>query len=715
MSSPNSSPALSSPSAGRWTGFSLSLIVMVCIGLIGLSGYVKYELDRTESNLTSPDFQLSPEQQSVDKIRRDLGYGGFLAIAQNFVATHDPAILPELKVHLKQANEGLEHLSSKTSAETRQDLQAILATFAAALQKAEKSTAVAAPPAPSVPEFTSTDLLPLYAALPVLDARIANAVASARLAEQNDLQEWATYLTIICWVSLIVASALAAGIFLVLRDRNSAPMRALAQSVKNMARGDMRTAIWGMERQDAIGELARSVDMARFHFSQLPDMSLMSEQGPVRIRFEGNTRSLFEAMMRVIARDSEVVHAQAGSLSEAVQKQQETLDHVIERVEAVLQNVEKRAVTGDHQVRQALLGMLGSAESLKNAQEHAADQLNRIIPFLQERTQSISEITQLTGKQVASALQSLQLTERTLKTTAAQSESTIQKFTTTADTLGERMFGAINLLQASGKVLAEISQGSKGRFDDVIERITKVISPAEKSTPFGAVDTDVAGRLEEAVSALETAHEKLQGLLAEQSETTRAHIDLLTTQSSSLLTQASASSQTLSAAADRLRDEQAKLAGLIETMGLASDAGEDGEARSVYDIKESFVGLEQRIGVLQSQMATLLLQTAQSEEKPEGEADQMRDHWYQMAAQIEATRSNLAQVIQQQADRVEAHFANLSKVAGVASVEHDFARDTQQQMEQQTLILNELVATLGLLDTHMQEIRSQVAAKQRAG
>jgi len=86
---------------------------------------------------------------------------------------------------------------------------------------------------------------------------------------------------------MIIASALAAGIYLTLRDRNSAPLRALSQSVKNMARGDMRTPIWGMERQDTLGELARAVDMARFQFSQLPDMAVMSDQGPVRLRFEG--------------------------------------------------------------------------------------------------------------------------------------------------------------------------------------------------------------------------------------------------------------------------------------------------------------------------------------------------------------------------------------------------------------------------------------------
>ena len=437
----------STSSVGRLTGFMLVMVVIVCISLIGLCAYVKYELDRAENALATPELQLTADQQTFDKMRRDLGYGGFIGLAQTFAAAHDPATLPDMKAQLKLANESLEHLPESTAAETRHDLQAILTSFDAVMDKAEKSTA-----APPAPDFSTGDLAPLYAALPILDARVATALNSNRTMAQSQTQFWATLLTIISWASLVIASALAAGIYLVLRDRNSAPVRALAQSVKNMARGDMRSSIWGMERQDAIGDLARSIDMARFHFSQLPDMSLLSEEGPVRIRFEGNTRSLFEAMMRVISRDSEQVHEQANAMTQAVTKQEEALSLVIERVEAVLQSVENRAVSGDQQVRQALQGMLGSAESLKHAQEHAADQLNRIIPFLQERSQGMSDIAQITGKQITQVLQSLNTTERGLRSSAEHSEAAIRKFSSTADTLGERMFGAVNLLQASGKV-----------------------------------------------------------------------------------------------------------------------------------------------------------------------------------------------------------------------------------------------------------------------
>jgi methyl-accepting chemotaxis protein len=888
--------------AGRTTAIVFFFVVAACIGLIGMSGYVKYQLDRSELALASPELQLSSDQQIFNKIRRDLGYSGFVGLAQTFANAHDPATLPDMKAQLKQANETLERLPEKAGAETRHDLQAILATFDAVMQKAEKSTTTGAP------DFTVSDLAPLYAALPILESRVVSALASNRVVQQNQAQYWSTILTVIGWAGLVIASALAAGIFLVLRDRNSAPMRALAQSIKNMARGDMRTSIWGMERQDAIGELARAVDMARFHFSQLPDMSLLSEQGPVRIRFEGNTRSLFEAMMRVISRDSEQVHEQADNLTQAVNKQQEALAHVVERVEAVLQSVEKRAVSGDLQVRQALHSMLGSAESLKNAQEHASDQLNRIIPFMQERTQGLSEIAQITGKQVAQTLQSLTTSERGLRTSAEQSEEVIRKLSTTADTLGERMFGAVNLLQASGKVLAETTETAQSRLDLAIERISSISLPVAReadrvakapgeivhqatidphaveridgavaslesahtrletliadqtkatrahidllsaqsggvltqstattqplSTTVAALEaahtrletliadqteatraqidrltaqsgglltqsTATSQTLSTAVTALEAAHTRLETLITNQTEAARAHIDLLTTQSGGLLTQSTATSQTLSTAADRLREEQGKLDDMLAQLAAeiknshevkATDskltvmiaAGIDELARQVAsvttalgalpqqiadqtprepafaaplladvksgfahiadslsllqgeiavqtsrepafaapllaDVKSGFAVIAQNISILHDEIAALQEQADAAQKAPNNLNEQLRDHWFQMAGQIEATRSSLEQILVQQTDRVEAHLDSIAKNP-VASAEPAYVRDVQNQLEQQTFILNELVTTLSLLDAHMQDLRSQLSAsRQKAG
>ncbi len=460
-----SNPSESFSGIGRVSAFVLGLVVFVCITLIGFSGFLKYRLDRAEVVLAAPESALATGQEAPEKLRRLLGYSGFVGEAQAFLNTHDRSIVTDMKSQLKLAQQEITRLPDRTPFEVRHDMQAIIDTFAIAQHKAELSTT------DSAVNFTNADMASLYATLPVLDARVQGAVSSNRLAAQNDLKIWAALLTLVSWVSLIIAASMTAGIYLSLRGRYTAPMRALVQSVQNMSRGDMQTPVWGMERRDPIGELARAVDLARYHFSQLPDMSLLSDQGPVRIRFEGNARSLFEAMMRHITHDSEQVRQQANGLAEAIRQQQNAISQIASTVEGVLSSVQNRSIEGDKQVQGLIHSLSTSGKSLQRAQEYSSAQLNRLIPFMQERAQGMAEITQITGKQVSQVLQSLVQAESTLRTSAELGQQSMQKLATSSNELGERLFASVNLMQASGKILTETTETAQSRLNEAVRML----------------------------------------------------------------------------------------------------------------------------------------------------------------------------------------------------------------------------------------------------
>jgi len=739
-------PQPSSAGIGRLTGFVLCLVVAVCLTMIGFAGYMKYELDRAEGVLAAPETALNSDQDSYDKLRRDLGYSGFVGLAQSFAATHDAAIIPNMKAQLKNANDVVARMPDRTSTEVRHDLQSIITTFETTTQKAEKSIS------DPLTTFGNPDMVPLYAALPVLDSRITSIAAVNRLAAQNHLQFWATLLTLICWGSLIIASATVVGIYISLRDRNSAPLRALAQSVKNMAHGDMRTSIWGMERSDMVGELARAIDLARYHFSQLPDMSVLSDQGPVRLRFEGSTKSLFEAMMQLITRDSEEIRNQSSSLTDAVYRQNQAVTTLSTQVETILNAIMQRGQDGTQQIQDVLQRALKSAETMQHAQANATHQLNRIIPYMQERAQGLAEITQIAGKQVAQSLQSLTMTEHTLKASAEQSDVAIKKLSTTADDLGGRLFGAVNLLQASGKVLAETTDATRSRLNEATEQLNKTL---QQPTTAG----DYVARVEGLIKALETAQKTLEDRVNEQTKAAQAQIELLTTHSTGLLSQSTTTAQTLSSAADKLRDEEDKLDKTIDQITTKLD---ELGSRMEQQANAAFGRTDAAIGQNQNQLAELVVQVGQLTERLAMSGDGTRepafasnlllelktgfettvrslgqmneqmtnlvinntsaqpitistapapaptdDRWKEIAAQVEATRASLTQLITQQVERLEARLTTLNPTAEPAVVPV-ISADTQEQMEQQTQILTELVATLGILDTHMQQIKSEM-------
>ncbi len=487
--------------SGRLSVGALVCVGLLCGGLTGTAGYAKYRLDRAEAVLAAPDSALGGEKDSFGALRHALGYGGFLGAAQRYALTHDSSGIPDMKGWIRAADDLVAHLPDSTSeissADTHAELAALVASFDAALQKIEK------PVGPDEDDFSAADLAPLYAALPVLDARVTGSNAQTRLTAQTEVRLWALILAGTSWASLLLALSCALTALFLVRDRRAAPLQALAQSIRHMVRGDMRAAIWGIERQDTIGEVARAVDMARYHFSHLPDVSLLSDQGPVRLRFEGETRSLFEAMMKNFSRDSDSLRGQATQLAEDMHRHKDALASLSVQVEGALSAWLRHGQGSDQQLRAMTQEMTGTVDKLKNAHAHAADQLNRLIPHIQERATSMAEITQMTGRQMAQTLQSIASSDKVLKAQAEGAGTTLARLSATADTLGERLFGAINLLQAGGKVLAETGaqlQKNTPFHDD--NRLASL--EAQLSLLCTKLDNPLPNSAEEIVTSLET-------------------------------------------------------------------------------------------------------------------------------------------------------------------------------------------------------------------
>ena len=654
-------PSSSASVVGRLTGFVLGLVVFICVMMIGGTGYLKYQIDRAEIVLAAPDGALGGDQ-ALDHLRRELGYGGFLGLAQKYALTHDGALFGDMKAHIRTADEVIANLPDKTPAEMRHEVLAITFLFDETLQKINA-------PAEAGKEFSSADLAPLYAAMPILDARIGSSNAEARFAAQSKMQFWSMILTVVCWSSLILAAGCVVGIYLTLRDKQAAPLRALSQSIQNMARGDMRAPIWGIERQDVIGELARSVDMARYHFSHLPDVSVLSDQGPVRMRFEGETRSLFEAMMKAISRDSENIRDYSSGLTQTAQKQREEITSLSEKVETILQSILNRGQDGDKQIRQAIHEMVGSAEGLKNAHAHAADQLNRLIPHMQERATGMAEITHIAGKQIAQMLQSMSTSELDVKANAAHARETLLKLSTTADDLGERMFGAINLLQAGGKVLSETT--------DHLKEARSFL------TPSGAVDlAPLAQRLDDIGAQLSLMQEKrgdevfvpsvqreegatppLAGILLSEVEaliTTRLEPKFVELEQNIL--------QNGSEAAAQMRNALSELG---DKLGVFRQAPADTSQESLRvenaatqaEWRETLAGLADKIEILTSALPVNLRQNLQED-------------LLKLSAQLSATREEIAQAINA---GIEPKFAALTQ--NLSQTENVVAAQTRGAME----------------------------------
>ncbi len=501
--------------------FVLTLITILCVVLIGTTGFIKYQLDRSELALAAPDVSFTPEQEVYNKTIRSLGYGGFLEASYRVITKRDRGALNDMKMHLKTAQEIVSRLNEKTPAGIRHDLEGIVNLYSAIYAKAEQSFDN------NSVTFTPSDLSPALAALPFFDMRLQAAIAQNRMKAQDSYRFWGLSLTLIAWCSLLLAAAMSAGIYLVYRNRQAAPLRALAQSIRNLARGDMQTPIWGMNRNDAIGDLARAVDLARYHFSQLPDLSLMSDQGPVRLKFEGETRSIFEAMMRNVADEFEKARRESSGYADNLGSLQQSLSTLANNLNSVISQIQIHD-SDSHQALQQLVRRIDStAQSFTQVQDRATTQMNKLVPYLQERAHSMAEVTSIAGSQIAQSLEKLMKVEEEMRNNAAQSQQVVSQFADNTNQLSERLFASANLMQASSKMLSETTDTVQIRFNEAVEslsrgenhlkdimgqveeRLNHTAKAEESMAAFASRAETNLGRMESAVTNMTMRHEQL--------------------------------------------------------------------------------------------------------------------------------------------------------------------------------------------------------------
>jgi methyl-accepting chemotaxis protein len=462
---------MSSPSSPQdntqGSGLILALIVFLCLVMIGVTGYMKHELNQSETALLTPERALEQGQSVYEKIQASLGYGGFMAAAKDFANSKSPQALADMQQAVATANSAFETRAAQLPAAKRRDLQAILAAFDETVTKAKTSLTEGAP------AFTTTDVMPLTLALATLDARLQGLLNAERFEAQSMASTWSLGLLLVAWISLVLAAGMAIMTWLMLSNRQSVPLRALAQSAQNLAKGDLQTPIWGMERKDLLGDLARSIDMARYHFGKLPDLSLMSEQGPVQLKFEGETRSLFDAMMRNMADDYERARREISELSQTTVQQQALIGQVAQQLETVIGQLEQQGTRNDQVMVNITRNISDSAANLISTQEKAAIQINRIAPFLQDKAQKLAEVTAMAGTQIASTLQSLLQSSLDLKQSVSQSQQSVQQLAGETGAIGERIFAALNILQASGKVLQDTTDSTQSRMNEALRLLDK--------------------------------------------------------------------------------------------------------------------------------------------------------------------------------------------------------------------------------------------------
>jgi len=619
-----------------------ALLVTLCLSMVGGSAYIKYKLDRSETMLAAPDSAFAPEQSMYEKTVLALGYSGFLGAAQTFMQTHDRAALGDMRMNLKTARETITRLGEGASNATRRDMTAILSLFDGLIQKAENAES-------PTTSLTSGDLLTASASLSTLETRLQSALASQRTTLLDQAKTWSLLLMTLTWGSLLLLAIGGIAAFALTRDKTNEPLLALRQSIESLAQGDMETPVWGLERRDVIGDLARTIEKARLAFNAIPDMAVETEEGLVKYRFEGEARSLFEAMTRTMTEDFQRAQQNALGYTGTMNAHQDMLTSIIAKLGMALDHVQMQSADHDEAMAHLTQTLCAAATNMAQAQEETDAKVSSLVPHMQERIQKMAEVTHLAGDQISRSLQTFVKAEQAVRNNAAQSNTVVQQLANATNQMGERMFAALNLMQASGKMLNETTTTVKVRFNEAVENLGRgenhlqqIITRAENRL---ASTVNAEENMAALAARTETSAEKMERAvnnICERHEGLSEQVVTATHRMESIVASFDAAQRAMSEATTQVRRDGNMISSLLSELR----ANNDQLLSSVnQNSQSSFSAVQSLAEKSHALMQRLEVQIAQQAQTAEARIDELTSHGKVMAQNASSTSTTLTQTI----------------------------------------------------------------------
>lgn len=433
----------------------LSIVaIAVFLAAAGLAAFVTGYLDQTLAR--SADANAVPAQtlRSINALESALGYGGFLTEQRRLRDRPDAA--RAMAQHLEAAMAAFKRLGP-VPADTKRELEGILAAYEAALQSAQSGYAVGS-------------LEGAYFSLQQTAQRLRQGALNARLDSAAAMTQWAQ------WSIGLSLGLLALGLLVVasiLSRRSVAPLNQLRASLASSGRDPEAGPIWGIDRKDEVGAVARAAERLRKTLVETPVLPALREGQALRIKLDGPAAALFERLVQDIAQAGAHVEA-SGSVG------REQLNAAAQRLAATAAEIS---------------GFAGGARAEVNA---ALATLRAIAPDL-----DIKDRVAATLDELAAATQQLKATARD----AQASQATVSQFAQTAPGLTAE---AIGLLRGSGQTLSDALAGLDGRMaqaltsvSDLTERLSAsaatLNSAAEESARrLAAAAKDMEGRSKDA-------------------------------------------------------------------------------------------------------------------------------------------------------------------------------------------------------------------------
>ncbi|MEQ1863799.1 MAG: hypothetical protein ABL996_04005 [Micropepsaceae bacterium] len=503
----------------------LSAVAVLAAAALVLGGaYFAGYISELQRDLNDPSLRRQAVQQ-IGSIETALGYDGFLKAYRNYRLTGDAAAPSQLNRKAADANVAIEQLqkiyaSDAGATEALREAHAVTETFVQIARIAPQMGPVA------LRGTAAMDALSTLPQTPQLEtAYLSLRSALDRLKQAEQAHQLGGIAAVLSWSQMLILGALASlvtGLLVVaglLHLGIINPLKLLERSLVSLGDGNVGQRVWGTDRKDEIGELARAGEKLRLSLTETAALKSLAENSQLRITLEGQGTVLFDRLAADVTSAAEALKGATADLAKLQTRDREEIDAALAKLNQASTGADDAAKALRRDGEAAIQSVRTSTGELLGTAKQRAEHLDQIAARFEHSSKQMESVVAVVKVNTAQVVEEFATATGSIKRLAGDTQQIQSAFFSSCDKISSDAAHttdkvralATGLTDAIGTVDTRLNE-KLNALDQLEQGLTSTLAKLET----GSADTIAAlskasSALDERGAANETRLEKTTG------------------------------------------------------------------------------------------------------------------------------------------------------------------------------------------------------------
>lgn len=442
--------------------------------ILGGAYFVGY-VSEVQRDLKDPAAHHRQADTAIAILERSLGYSGFLKVYRNYRLTGDGAAKPRLAQEVAKAGHALAalrelHIGDPVAGDALNEAASVVEAFAhiARIAPALGDVALRGSPGmdalnalPQTPQLEAT-YLSLRSALD----RLRQTDIEHRLGGAASILNWSQVLVIGVVVLVILGLLIVAGL---LQLGVIQPLKALENSLGSVGDGAVGQTVWGTERNDEFGALARAGEKVRRGLAETSALKAMADKGQIHVTLDGKASVLFEKLVADVTAATDALKDASNGIVRVQDDNRRQFETTVQKLAQSNAGFDDAAKVLSTEATAAVADIRASAAKLGEAAATRTSQLDEVAARFDASSTAVEKSFAAARDKAAAAAGELSAVSGALKRVATDAQSIQGAF-----------FAACDKISSDAANTSDTVRGLAARLSDVVgttdERLTQKLT-----------------------------------------------------------------------------------------------------------------------------------------------------------------------------------------------------------------------------------------------